>query len=115
MIIQFGDDRRRSWVDCLRYEVGGNEGASATNERCPEVQPLIEAATTKPTTFVEMVVHSFSHIFRDNFELEFHIRKLAKNGVNLLSIAQEVGMGFAENIIVYVDIAPAIVVEQITV
>jgi len=37
------------------------------------------------------VVHSFSRFFRDHFELEFYVRKLAKNGVKLVSITQEMG------------------------
>jgi site-specific DNA recombinase len=37
------------------------------------------------------VVHSFSRFFRDHFELEFYVRKLAKNGVKLVSITQEIG------------------------
>lgn len=39
-----------------------------------------------------VVVHSFSWFFRDHFELEFYVRKLAKNGVKLISITQEMGM-----------------------
>ena len=37
------------------------------------------------------MVHSFSRFFRDHFELEFYVRKLAKNGVKLVSITQEMG------------------------
>ncbi len=37
------------------------------------------------------MVHSFSRFFRDHFELEFYVRKLAKNGVKLVSITQETG------------------------
>jgi hypothetical protein len=37
------------------------------------------------------VVHSFSRFFRD-IELEFYVRKLAKNGVKLVSITQEWAM-----------------------
>lgn len=37
------------------------------------------------------MVHSFSRFFRDHFELEFYIRRLAKNGVKLVSITQEMG------------------------
>ena len=33
----------------------------------------------------------FSRFFRDHFELEFYVRKLAKNGVRLVSITQEMG------------------------
>ena len=66
-------------------------GASATNDRRPEFQRMIEAGTGKPPPFDVVVVHSFSRFFRDHFELEFYVRKLAKNGVKLLSITQEMG------------------------
>ena len=66
-------------------------GATATNDRRPEFQRMIEAGTTKPAPFDVVVVHSFSRFFRDHFELEFYVRKLAKNGVKLVSITQEMG------------------------
>jgi site-specific DNA recombinase len=66
-------------------------GASATNDRRPEFQRMIEAGTSKPAPFDVVVVHSFSRFFRDHFEPEFYVRKLAKNGVKLLSITQEMG------------------------
>jgi len=66
-------------------------GASATNDRRPEFLALIEAGTSKPAPFDVVVVHSFSRFFRDHFELEFYVRKLAKNGVKLVSITQEMG------------------------
>src|SRR5579883_1071557 len=66
-------------------------GASATNDRRPEFQRMIEAGTSKPARFDIVVVHSFSRFFRDHFELEFYVRKLAKNGVKLVSITQEMG------------------------
>jgi len=66
-------------------------GASATNDRRPEFQRMIEAGTSKPAPFDVVVVHSFSRFFRDHFELEFYVRKLAKNGVRLVSITQEMG------------------------
>jgi site-specific DNA recombinase len=52
---------------------------------------MIEAARSKPAPFDVVVVHSFSRFFRDDFELEFYVRKLAKNGVKLVSITQEMG------------------------
>ncbi|MDE2462951.1 MAG: recombinase family protein, partial [Alphaproteobacteria bacterium] len=64
-------------------------GASATNDRRPEFQRMIEAGTSKPAPFD--IVHSFSRFFRDHFELEFCVRKLAKTGVRLVSITQEMG------------------------
>ncbi|TDX67073.1 resolvase-like protein [Methylosinus sp. sav-2] len=66
-------------------------GASATNDRRPEFQRMIEAGTSKPVPFDVVIVHSFSRFFRDHFELEFYVRKLAKNGVKLVSITQEMG------------------------
>ena len=66
-------------------------GASATNDRRPEFQRMIEAGTSKPAAFDVVIVHSFSRFFRDHFELEFYVRKLAKNGVRLVSITQEMG------------------------
>jgi DNA invertase Pin-like site-specific DNA recombinase len=66
-------------------------GASATNDRRPEFQRMIEAGTSKPAPFDIVIVHSFSRFFRDHFELEFYVRRLAKNGVRLVSITQEMG------------------------
>jgi site-specific DNA recombinase len=66
-------------------------GASATNDRRPEFQRMIEAGTAKPAPFDVVVVHFFSRFFRDHFELEFYVRKLARNGIKLVSITQEMG------------------------
>jgi site-specific DNA recombinase len=66
-------------------------GASATNDRRPEFQRMIEAGSAKPAPFDIVLVHSFSRFFRDHFELEFYVRKLAKNGIKLVSITQEIG------------------------
>jgi site-specific DNA recombinase len=66
-------------------------GASATDDRRPEFQRMIDAAAAKPPMFNVILVHSFSRFFRDQFQLEFYIRRLAKNGVRLISITQELG------------------------
>ena len=52
---------------------------------------MMDAGTSKPAAFDIVVVHSFSRFFRDHFELEFYVRKLAKNGVKLVSMTQELG------------------------
>jgi len=52
---------------------------------------MIEAGTSTPAPFDIVIVHSFSRFFRDRFELEFHVRRLAKNGVRPVSITQEMG------------------------
>lgn len=66
-------------------------GVSATDDRRPEFQRMIDAATTKPAAFDVILVHSFSRFFRDQFQLEFYVRRLAKSGVRLVSITQELG------------------------
>jgi DNA invertase Pin-like site-specific DNA recombinase len=66
-------------------------GASATDDRRPEFQRMIDAATVKAPAFDVILVHSFSRFFRDQFQLEFYVRQLAKNGVRLVSITQELG------------------------
>jgi site-specific DNA recombinase len=52
---------------------------------------MIDAATAKPPMFDVILVHSFSRFFRDKFQLEFYVRRLAKIGVRLISITQELG------------------------
>lgn len=52
---------------------------------------MTEAGISKTVPFDIVVVHSFSRFFRDHCELEFYVRKLAKNGVRLVFITQEVG------------------------
>jgi DNA invertase Pin-like site-specific DNA recombinase len=42
-------------------------GASATDDRRPEFQRMIDAATVKPPAFDVILVHSFSRFFRDQF------------------------------------------------
>lgn len=66
-------------------------GASATDDRRPEFQRMMDAAQTKPAPFNVIIVHSFSRFFRDQFQLEFYVRRLAKNGVKLVSITQDLG------------------------
>jgi site-specific DNA recombinase len=66
-------------------------GASATDDRRQEFQRMIERACDGDNPFDAIVVHSFSRFFRDAFGLEFYVRKLAKHGVRLVSITQELG------------------------
>lgn len=94
--VSIPDQRRQGETWCASrgfqlVETFVEAGASATNDRRPEFQRMIEAGTTKPAPFDILVVHSFSRFFRDHFELEFYVRKLAKNGVKLVSITQEMG------------------------
>lgn len=66
-------------------------GNTATDDRRPAFQAMIDAALTKPAPFGFIIVHSFSRFFRDQFQFEFYVRKLAKNGVRLISITQDLG------------------------
>ncbi|MGC4025632.1 MAG: recombinase family protein [Mesorhizobium sp.] len=94
--VSIPDQRKQGEAYCASrgyqlVDVFVEAGASATNDRRPEFQRMIEAGTSKPSPFDIVVVHSFSRFFRDHFELEFYVRKLAKNGVRLVSITQEMG------------------------
>ncbi|WP_082529132.1 recombinase family protein [Aurantimonas sp. Leaf443] len=66
-------------------------GASATDDTRAEFQRMIERATDGDRPFDVIVVHSYSRFFRDSFSLEMYIRRLAKVGVRLVSITQELG------------------------
>lgn len=78
----------RGWEVAAEFVEPGN---TATDDRRPAFQAMIDAAMTKPPTFTVIVVHSFSRFFRDQFQFEFYVRKLAKNGVKLVSITQDLG------------------------
>ncbi len=90
------DQRRQAQAYCETrgYQAVGEyvePGASATDDRRPEFQKMMDAAAARPPTFDTIIVHSFSRFFRDQFQLEFYVRRLAKNGVRLVSITQELG------------------------
>jgi len=66
-------------------------GATATDDKRPGFQRMMDEASQRPAPFDSIIVHSFSRFFRDQFQLEFYVRRLAKNGVRLMSITQELG------------------------
>jgi site-specific DNA recombinase len=66
-------------------------GQSATDDKRPEFQRMMDAALHGGTPFDVVLVHSFSRFFRDQFQLEFYVRKLAKADVRLVSITQDLG------------------------
>jgi site-specific DNA recombinase len=66
-------------------------GASAGDDRRPAFQQMIERACDGEHAFDHIVVHSYSRFFREAFEQEFYLRKLAKHGVRVVSITQPVG------------------------
>lgn len=79
---------RRAWTVVAEYI---EPGASATDDKRPEFQRMIERGCDGENAFDVIVVHSFSRFFRDAFGLEFYVRKLAKHSVRLVSITQELG------------------------
>jgi site-specific DNA recombinase len=64
-------------------------GASATDDRRPEFQRMIEAATSADHPFDIVLVHSMSRFFREQFLSEMYLRKLHKARVGLISMTQE--------------------------
>lgn len=66
-------------------------GASATDDNRAAFQTMIERASDDDRPFDAIVVHSYSRFFRDSFGLEMYVRRLAKVGVRLISITQELG------------------------
>jgi site-specific DNA recombinase len=65
-------------------------GASATDDRRPEFQRMIDRACDGSNEVGAIVVHSFSRFMRDSFMFEMYARRLGKHGVRLISITQDV-------------------------
>lgn len=78
----------RSWTIVEDYV---EPGSSATDDRRPAFPQMIDAALVRTPAFSTILVHSFSRFFRDQFQFERYVRKLAKNGVQVLSITQDMG------------------------
>jgi site-specific DNA recombinase len=90
------DQRRQlaSWCSAHGYTVAAEfieGGASAGDDRRPIFQQMIERACDGEQAFELILVHSYSRFFREAFEQEFYLRKLAKHGVRVVSITQPVG------------------------
>ncbi len=84
----------KSWCRANRHHVVAEyieAGASAGDDRRPSFQQMIERACDGEHAFDLIVVHSYSRFFREAFEQEFYLRKLAKHGVRVVSITQPVG------------------------
>jgi site-specific DNA recombinase len=78
----------RGWEVAIEFV---EPGASGTDDRRPELQRLLDMATAGSSPFEIVVVHSFSRFARDHFALEYHVRRLRKAGVRLVSITQDLG------------------------
>ena len=77
----------RGWNVVAEYV---EPGASATDDRRPQFQRMMDDAARPDRPFEAVLVHSFSRFFRDSFQFEMHRRSLEKNGVALISITQTV-------------------------
>jgi site-specific DNA recombinase len=83
-----------AWCEANSFEATAEfvePGASATDDRRPVFQQMIERACDGEHAFDIIAVHSYSRFFRDAFGQEFYLRKLAKHGVKLISITQPLG------------------------
>lgn len=82
-------------------------GASARDDKRPELQHMIDVACTDPSPFDVVLVHSQSRFFRDTAGYVVYKRRLEKHGVSLVSMTQDFGVGpsaeFAETIIAAAD------------
>jgi site-specific DNA recombinase len=69
--VSIPDQKRQGEAHCASrgyqlVETYVEPGASATNDRRPEFQRMIEAGTSKPAPFDVVIVHSFSRFFCDH-------------------------------------------------
>jgi site-specific DNA recombinase len=64
-------------------------GASATDDKRPVFQDMINDATMKAGPFQAIIVHSLSRFFRDLVMGAMYQKKLLKAGVSLISITQQ--------------------------
>lgn len=80
--------KARGWQVVIEFV---DAGLSGTDDRRPELQRLLDLAAGGDSPFDVVVVHSFSRFARDHFALEYHVRRLRKNRVKLVSITQDLG------------------------
>jgi site-specific DNA recombinase len=95
---------QRSWYVAREFI---DAGASARDDKRPELQRMMSAACVDPSPFDIVLVHSQSRFFRDTAGYVVFKRRLQKHGVALLSMTQDFGEGpsadFAETIIAASD------------
>lgn len=84
-------NRMREWCKQNGYVVAREyvePGITATDDKRPVFQQMIEDATAKPHPFEAIIVHSRSRFFRDLYGSLHYRRKLTKAGARLISITQ---------------------------
>jgi site-specific DNA recombinase len=80
--------KAKGWTVAQEFE---ERGASATDDKRPVFQEMMDTAARAERPFDVVVVHSYSRFFRDAFQLEFYLRRLQKHGIKVVSITQETG------------------------
>jgi DNA invertase Pin-like site-specific DNA recombinase len=73
-------------------------GASATDDRRPVFQRMLEEATSSDRRFDVICVHAFSRFYRNGAEMELTIRRLRKAGVDVVSVTQPSGDDPSQNL-----------------
>ena len=66
-------------------------GASATDDKRPVFQTMLERAGSPDRNFDVICVHAFSRFYRNGAEMELTIRKLRKFGIEVVSVTQPTG------------------------
>lgn len=82
----------REWCKARNHQIALEyieSGASATDDKRPVFQEMMEAACQNPPAFESIIVHSLSRFFRDALEFGLCERRLKKYGVSVVSITQE--------------------------
>ena len=77
---------RKGWIVVSTFT---EPSASATDDRQPEFQRMVDAGTGANHPFDIILVHSMSRFFRDQFQSKFYIRRLRKAHVQVISITQQ--------------------------
>ena len=78
----------RGWVVTEEFV---EPGASATDDRRPVFQRMLEQTRDPDRRFDVILVHAFSRFYRNGAEMELTIRSLRKLGVEVISITQPTG------------------------
>ena len=74
-------------------------GASATDDRRPVFQRMLEEARGAERRFDVICIHAFSRFYRDGAEMELTIRRLRKQGVEVVSVTQPSGDDPSQNLL----------------
>ncbi|WP_279482792.1 recombinase family protein [Aureimonas sp. SK2] len=83
-----GHCEREGWIVTDEYV---EPGVSATDDRRPAFQALMDRACDADRPYDLIVVHAFSRFYRNGAEMELAIRKLRRHGVEVVSITQPTG------------------------